>query len=96
MENKDSSIFSGHGKAIFSQIHASEVTTGNPNTEDEKKSKVEIKNQEENGNEEKNDNHDKESGPNSLETCMDSEIGPEKNLNYLTKTEVRNHWELNK
>ena len=51
MENKDSSIFSGHGKAIFSEIHTSEVTTGNPNTEDEKNSKVEIKNQEENGNE---------------------------------------------
>ena len=46
MENKDSSIFSGHGKAIFSEIYTSEVTMGNPNTEDEKKSKIETRKQE--------------------------------------------------
>ena len=36
MENKDSSIFSGHGNTIFSEINTSEVPMGNPNTEDEK------------------------------------------------------------
>ena len=46
MENKDSSIFSGPGNAIFSEINTSEVPMGNPNTEDEKKSTIEQENQE--------------------------------------------------
>ena len=53
MENKDSSIFSGHGKAIFSEIYTSEVTMGKPNTDDEKKSTIEQENQEIEGNQRK-------------------------------------------
>ena len=67
MENKDPSIFSGHGKAIFSEIHTSEVTMGNPNTEDEKKSKIENENQEIKRNQENNGEINIRSESNSLE-----------------------------
>ena len=46
MENTDPSIFSVHGKANFSEIQTSEVSMGNPNTVEEKKSKFETKKQE--------------------------------------------------
>ena len=46
MEIKDSSIFSDHGKAIFSGSQTSEVSMGNPDTAEEKKSQIETKKQE--------------------------------------------------
>ena len=46
MENKDTSNFSVHGKANFSEIQTSEVSMGNPNTAEEKKSTIETKKQE--------------------------------------------------
>ena len=46
MEEKDSSNFSGLGKAFFSEIVSSEAAMRNLNTEEEKKSKIETRNQE--------------------------------------------------
>ena len=46
MENTDPSIFSVHDKANFSEIQTSEVSVGNTNTVEEKKSKIETKKQE--------------------------------------------------
>ena len=46
MENSDPSIFSVHGKAIFSGSLTSEVSTGNPNTQKKKNQKFETEKQE--------------------------------------------------
>ena len=57
------------------EIHASEVTTGNPNTEDEKKSKVEIKKQEIKANQELNMNCNSNIEPNLVGNGIVGEIG---------------------
>ena len=74
MENKDLSMFSVHGKAIFSESLTSEASMGNPNTAEEKKSKIEQENQENKSNQRKMglNNSDPESNPLGMTTGLDT------------------------
>jgi hypothetical protein len=75
MENKDSSIFSDHGKAIFSGNQTSEVSMGNPNTAEEKKSQIETKKQEIKENQEVNMKCNSNIEPNLVGNGIGGEIG---------------------
>jgi hypothetical protein len=75
MEIKDSSIFSDHGKAIFSRSQTSEVSMGNPDTAEEKKSQIETKKQEIKENQEVNMNCNSNIEPNLVGNGIVGEIG---------------------